>query len=105
MSELMRFGIFDHMEFREGSLQQLYEERLDVSGTGDKVYASLVLGDGKLYAVSRTDGAIVLSAGRQFQQLAHNDLGDASVFNATPVISNGQLLIRSDRPPDLRSRE
>ena len=75
----------------------VYEERLEVDGSGDKVYASLVLGDGKLYAVSRVGGTVVLAPGREFQQLAHNDLGDTSVFNATPVISNSQLLLRSDR--------
>ncbi|OHB72628.1 MAG: hypothetical protein A2V70_04805 [Planctomycetes bacterium RBG_13_63_9] len=79
----------------------VYEKRLMISGegdrTGDKVYASLVLGDGKLYAVSRVGGTIVLSPGREFKELARNDLGDESVFNATPVISDGQLLLRSDR--------
>ena len=29
--------------------------------------------------------------------LAHNDLGDASVFNASPAVSDGQLLLRSNR--------
>jgi hypothetical protein len=29
--------------------------------------------------------------------LARNHLGDDSVFNATPVVSDGQLLLRSDR--------
>jgi len=72
----------------------LYSERL--SGTG-VVYASLVLADGKLYSVSRTNGAMVLAAGKEFKELARNDPGDQSVFNATPVISNGQLLLRSDK--------
>ncbi len=75
----------------------LYEKRLDLQGSGDRVYASLVFGDGKLYGVSREDGAIVLAAGAEFKLLARNDLGDSSVFNATPTISNGQLLFRSDR--------
>ncbi len=75
----------------------LYKERLDVSGGGDKFYASLVLADGKLYAVSRSGGTIVLAAGKEFKQLAKNDLGDESVFNATPTVSNGQLLLRSNK--------
>ncbi len=74
----------------------VYRQRLKVSGPGDKVYASLVLADGKLYVVSRQGGTVVLAAGRQFKELAHNDLSDPSVFNATPVVSNGQLLLRSD---------
>jgi hypothetical protein len=75
----------------------LYEQGLGFKGHGDKVYASLVCGDGKLYAVSREGGAAVLETGKEFKELAHNDLGDKSIFNATPVISNGQLLLRSDQ--------
>ena len=75
----------------------LYEEGLGFQGHGDKVYASLVGGDGKLYAVSREGGAAVLESGKEFKELSHNDLGDKGIFNATPVISNGQLLLRSDQ--------
>jgi outer membrane protein assembly factor BamB len=75
----------------------IYKERLKVSGRGDKIYASMVLADGKLYVVSRTGGTIVLAAGKELKELARNDLGDESVFNGTPVISNGQLLLRSDK--------
>ena len=74
----------------------LYKERLDLQGPDDKVYASLVAADGKLFGVSRADGAVVLAAGPEFKVLARNHL-DSSVFNATPTISNGQLLLRSDR--------
>lgn len=75
----------------------VYKERLEVSGGGDKVYASPVLADGKLYFVTRQDGTVVLAAGPTFQKLAHNHLDDPSVFNATPAIVDGRLLIRSDR--------
>jgi len=76
----------------------VYEEDLGFGGRGrDKVYASLVVADGKLFGVSREDGAVVLKAGPQFEELARNRLDDDSIFNATPVVSNGQLLIRSDR--------
>lgn len=75
----------------------VYRERLHFKGAGDTVYASLVLADGKLYGVSREDGAFVLAAEPEFRLLARSYLGDTSVFNATPTISNGQLLLRSDR--------
>ena len=75
----------------------VYQQRLDLKGSGDKVYASPVLGDGKIFGLSREDGAIVLAAAPEFKLLAHNQLGDSSIFNATPTISNGQLLVRSDR--------
>jgi len=77
--------------------EQVYRERLDISGGGDKIYASLVATDGKLYGVTRLDGTVVLSLSPKFKQLAHNRLKDESVFNATPVVSDGQLLLRSDR--------
>jgi hypothetical protein len=77
--------------------KEVYEERIQVSGSGDKVYASGVVADGKLYYVTRQGGTFVLAAGTKFDQLARNELGDDSVFNATPAVSKGQLLIRSDR--------
>lgn len=77
--------------------EQVYEERLSISGAGDKIYASLVAADGKIYGVTRLDGTVVLALEPRFQLLAHNHLGDDSVFNATPAVSDGQLLLRSDR--------
>ncbi|MBL7043737.1 MAG: serine/threonine protein kinase, partial [Pirellulaceae bacterium] len=50
----------------------------------------------KLYGVTRLDGTVVLALQPEFQELAHNQLGDESVFNATPAITDGQLLLRSD---------
>ncbi|HIQ20110.1 MAG TPA: serine/threonine protein kinase [Planctomycetes bacterium] len=75
----------------------VYAERLSLQGRGDKVYASLVYADGKLYGVSRQDGAIVMALGPQFKVLARNHLGDPSVFNATPAVCDGRLFVRSDR--------
>ena len=60
-------------------------------------YASASAGDGKIYIVTRYDGTFVLAATPEFTQLAHNQLDDESTFNASPVISNGQILLRSDR--------
>ena len=40
---------------------------------------------------------VVLAVGREFKVLAKNELDDESVFNATPLISNGQLFLRSDK--------
>jgi len=77
--------------------EEVYRERLDISGDGDKIYASIVAADGKFYGVSRLDGTVVLALQPEFKELAHNHLGDESVFNATPVVSDGQLLLRSDK--------
>jgi outer membrane protein assembly factor BamB len=73
----------------------VYEQRL--TPAPDRIYASPVLADGKLYIVSRTRGAYVVDARPQFKLVAHNTLGDSSVFNASPSVVDGQLLLRSDR--------
>ncbi len=60
-------------------------------------YASTLLADGKLYVVTRYNGTLVLAAKPQFQQLAHNRLSDKTVFNASPVVCGGNLILRSNR--------
>ena len=63
-----------------------------------QVYASAVLAAGKLYVVSREAGTFVLAAESQFEQLAHNQLkSDSSVFNASPAVDKGNLLLRSNQ--------
>jgi hypothetical protein len=75
----------------------LYEERLTIPGKAAKAYASLVLADDKLYAVTREGGTLVLAPGEKFKELARNNLGDTGIFNATPAVWNGKLLLRSDK--------
>jgi len=62
------------------------------------IYASPVLADGKLYYVSRENGTFVVVAKPQFKLLAHNTFtDDRSIFNASPAVTDGQLLLRSNR--------
>ena len=76
--------------------QDLYEERL--SPRPGRIYASPLAADGKLYYVSREAGVFVVAAQPQFELLAHNTIDtDSSVFNASPAVANGRLLLRSDR--------
>ena len=77
--------------------EEVNRKRLEIGGGGDKIYASLVAADGKLYGVTRLDGTFVLELSPALTVLAHNHLGDESIFNATPAVSNGQLLLRSDK--------
>lgn len=60
-------------------------------------YASVVLAEGRLYAVSRERGTFVLEASPDLKVLAHNTLTDDSMFNGSPAIAEGQLFLRSDR--------
>ncbi|HVR73107.1 MAG TPA: PQQ-binding-like beta-propeller repeat protein [Planctomycetota bacterium] len=73
----------------------VYEKRLEPSP--GQLYASAVLADGKIYYVSRNGRTVVLAAKPEFEQLAHNDLGDRSTFNASPAIAGDRLLLRSDK--------
>jgi outer membrane protein assembly factor BamB len=75
----------------------VYKERLPAKGGSKPFYASMVCADGKLYAVSRTNGTFVLAARPEFEQLALNVFeSDDSDFNATPAVSNGRLFLRSN---------
>lgn len=60
-------------------------------------YSSTLLADGKLYVVTRHDGAFVLAAQPKYELLAHNELDDNSTFNASPIASGGKLYVRSDK--------
>jgi len=74
----------------------VYAERIEPRP--DRIYASPVVADGKIYYVSRDKGAYVLPARPEYKLLAHNVIAsDESIFNASPAVSDGQLLLRSDK--------
>ena len=74
--------------------ETVYRERLPESD----VYASALAVDGKIFVVTRRNGTFVIALKPEFDQLAHNVIeDDDSVFNASPVVSRGQLLLRSDK--------
>ncbi len=64
---------------------------------GGRFYASVVLIEDKLYAVSRFDGTYILEATPELTQVAHNRLSDKSDFSGSPAVSDGQLILRSDK--------
>lgn len=72
----------------------VYRERLP---RADQFYASTLLAEGRIYAVTRNGKTFVLAAKPQFEQLAANDLSDRSIFNGTPAVDGSRLLIRSDK--------
>ena len=73
----------------------VYKKRVDGAG---KTYASAILADGRLYVVTCQNGTFVLDARPEFKVLAHNEFAeDDSVFNASPAVSDSQLIIRSDK--------
>lgn len=72
-----------------------FEERLDPRP--DRIYASPVAADGRIYLVTRNEGAFVLAAKPEFELIAHNEPLDESVFNGSPAIVDKKILLRSDR--------
>jgi outer membrane protein assembly factor BamB len=77
------------LSLTDGSVK--YEERVT-----DQPYASTLLADGRLYVVTRRGGTLVLAAKPEYTLLAHNKLSDKSQFNASPIVFDGSLILRSD---------
>ncbi len=79
----------------------LYEERLDTAsggGRGKPFYASPIIVNGHLLAVSRTAGTYVIAAKPEFELVRVNTIaGDPSRFQGTPAVSGGRLFLRSDK--------
>jgi outer membrane protein assembly factor BamB len=76
--------------------EMVYEERIEPGA--ERIWSSPVLADGKLYYVSQHKGTYVVAAKPEFELLAHNVFeDDDSRTNASPAVSNGQLLLRTDR--------
>ncbi|MBK3516503.1 outer membrane protein assembly factor BamB family protein [Carboxylicivirga marina] len=57
------------------------------------VTASLVAADGKIYCTSESNGVVVVKAGREFEIIAKNIVGETCL--ATPAISDRLFIIRA----------
>jgi outer membrane protein assembly factor BamB len=75
--------------YRADTGKEVYKERLG----GESYTSSPVAADGRLYFTSEQGEVRVVKAGPEFQLLAVNELAD--VCMATPAISGGTLLVRS----------
>lgn len=85
-------GIANCMSAETG--ESIYRERMP---TQARVYASMVRGGDRLYATTRDKGVLVLPARPEFEELAVNSLTTGEeMFNATPAIVDGKLLLRTD---------
>ena len=97
------FGTEDHKVYALNAEtgEVVYEERVTPRRGTESVgivYSSVTAADGKLYAVSQDNGAYVLAAKPEFEQLAVNVLGDDdSRTNATIAVSDNQLIMRTDK--------
>ncbi|MDB4614775.1 PQQ-binding-like beta-propeller repeat protein, partial [bacterium] len=78
------------VDLKDGKV--VYQQRFP-----EQPYASTLVADGKLYVSTRFKGTFVLAAKPKYELLAHNEYDDDSTFNASPIVADGKLLIRSDR--------
>jgi outer membrane protein assembly factor BamB len=74
--------------------ETVYEERLP---RAEQFYPSVTLADGKLFYLSRAGQVFVVAAKPQFELLGSNKMEERATFNASPVIADGRLFLRSDR--------
>jgi outer membrane protein assembly factor BamB len=82
-------GIFDAYDLATG--QDLYRQRLPYIGSGYS--ASPVAADGKIYLSSEDGEMIVVRAGRRFEHIATNSVGE--LLMATPALSQGVMYVRT----------
>jgi outer membrane protein assembly factor BamB len=71
--------------------ERMYQQRLGGGTSGFS--ASLVAGDGKIYASSEDGDVYVIKAGPVFEQVSRNAMGD--VCMASPAISHSVLYFRT----------
>jgi outer membrane protein assembly factor BamB len=72
----------------------VYEEPVPRIGG---VYASAIVGAGKIYYVSRHSGTFVLAAKPKYELLAHNRLEGDRNAHASPGVNGQRLVLRMDR--------
>jgi outer membrane protein assembly factor BamB len=72
--------------------ERIYRVRLEV---GAGFSASPIVSDGRLYLPSEDGAVFVVRAGREFETLAKNEMGEPLM--ATPAVSEGTLFVRGSR--------
>jgi len=83
-------GIFDCYDLKTG--EEIYRQRIPHQGSGFS--ASPVVSDGKIYLSSEDGDVVAVKAGREFELLGKNSLGEPIM--ATPAISGAALLVRTE---------
>jgi outer membrane protein assembly factor BamB len=84
-------GLLDAYDLRTG--EEVYRQRLPLVGSGFS--ASPVAADGKLYLSNEDGEMLVIAAGRKFESLGANSMGE--LLMATPALSEGVMYVRSSQ--------
>jgi outer membrane protein assembly factor BamB len=82
-------GLFDCYDWKSG--EEIYRQRLPVIGSGFS--ASPIAADGKIYLSNEDGDMLVIAAGRKFEHLGTNSIGE--LLMATPALSEGVMYVRS----------
>ena len=80
-------GVLSAYDAKTG--ENIYQQRLPTSFS-----ASPVAADGKLYLSSEDGDVFVVKAGRQYELLSRNTMGQALM--ATPALTDGMLIVRAE---------
>jgi outer membrane protein assembly factor BamB len=81
-------GVLSAYDAKTG--ERIYQQRLPSSFS-----ASPVAADGKLYLASEDGDVFVVNAGRQYELVTKNPMGQPLM--ATPAISDGMLIVRGEK--------
>ena len=81
-------GIFDAYDLATGD--EIYRTRIPHLGSGFS--ASPVAADGKVYLSNEDGDMIVVGAGREFDHVATNSMGE--LLMATPALSRGVMYVK-----------
>lgn len=81
-------GVLDAYELQTGA--EIYRQRLPLVGSGFS--ASPVAADGKIYLSNEDGDMLVVRAGRTFEHIATNSIGE--LLMATPALSDGVMYVR-----------
>ncbi|MFP6671451.1 MAG: FG-GAP-like repeat-containing protein, partial [Pirellulaceae bacterium] len=84
---ILRRGILSCYEAKTG--ERIYQQRI----SGDRFYASPIAAGDKIFLASEAGRVSVVQAGRKYQLLATNDMGESCM--ATPAVSGDLMLIRT----------
>jgi outer membrane protein assembly factor BamB len=81
-------GVLDAYDVKTG--REIYRHRLSRIGSGFS--ASPIAADGKIYLSNEDGDMLVVRAGRTFEQIASNSIGE--LLMATPALSDGVMYVR-----------
>ena len=81
-------GVFDAYDLASG--EEIYRTRIPHLGSGFS--ASPVAADGKIYLSNEDGDMIVVGAGREFDHIATNSMGE--LLMATPALSKGVMYVK-----------